>query len=117
MRLGLDGVEDMSSRSSSCSSDMDSVFGSDRDASRQYRDDDSKGIEGDRSCGVGLALRLVIRGQSAGPAVVVEWVVPGGAAALSGVIKAGDVLLSVREAEGLVNIINLLSSVAHDKKR
>jgi hypothetical protein len=56
-------------------------------------------------CGVGLALRP-LPSESADPrqrgglpvGVVVEWVIPGGAAAASGLVHKGDVLLSVREA-------------------
>jgi hypothetical protein len=99
--------EDRLSIRSLCSSDTDSA--ADSDVARRH-EDDNKGLDGDQSCGVGLALRLAKPGQSAtwcgaaGPVVVVEWVAPGGAAASSGVVKPGDVLLSVREANGLVNI-------------
>jgi hypothetical protein len=103
MDNGPDVDEDEWSSSSFCPSDI-SVAGSDL---AKY-DDDTR-VDGDQSCGVGLALRLVSRGQSAtlcgsvGPVVVVEWVVPGGAAASSGKVKAGDVLLAVRETNGLVS--------------
>ncbi len=57
--------------------------------------------EGDsdgQQCGVGLALRH--EELPGGRVVVVEWVMPGGAAAAGGHVQKGDMLIAVREAGG-----------------